>query len=446
VSAALAVALAAHEFRDWVAQRFGQRALPPFAIGIGLHAGAVTIARLGSGAQLQTTPGGDTVDTAARLEDGSKELGWTVVASAAVLHAAGSGVQTGAMSSLEVRGRHEFVDVAQIVGLQPGPEDDHPGIAVVIERAAAIEEALRINSELTARAVKGALRSTLSAVTEHRFRAGDAPLRLKDYLLTRRLGAGAMSEVYLAEREEDGQPAVLKVLRARGAHASEQSARFIQEYALLSRIADPHVTGIYDQGFSDDLAYIAMEYFERGDLRQELRAGMSRERVLEVLQQLARALEVIHGHGIVHRDLKPENVMVRADGSVALADFGVARSMLQQDLAQGADAVGTPFYLSPEQAAGGPVTPASDLYSLGVMLYEMLTGQRPYQAETLQLLLARHTSAPVPQLPPEFAGLQPVLDRLMAKQPQDRYPSAGALLADLRGQAWPRTPAGPAAG
>ncbi|NML47953.1 protein kinase [Ramlibacter sp. G-1-2-2] len=450
VSASLAVALATHEFRDWVLERFGARGLPPFAIGVGLHAGEVTIARLGSGEQKELTPIGDTVNTAARLEDASKELGWTVVASSAVLQAAGSGVQTGAMTSLEVRGRHGFVDVAEIVGLQPGPEDSHPGAAVLVERAADIQEALRINSEMTARAVKGALRSSLTAVKAHSFEGEGAPIRLKDYRLTRKLADGGMSQVYLAEREEDGLPAVLKVLAANGTATSENLARFIQEYALLSRIADPHVTCIYDQGFSDDLAYIAMEYFERGDLRRELRAGMDRERVLQVTLQLARALEVIHGHGIIHRDLKPENVMVRADGSVALADFGVAKSMLQQDQlaltqTRHGDVVGTPFYLSPEQAAGRAITPASDLYSLGVMLYEMLTGSRPYQAETLDLLLARHLTAPVPSLPLEFEGLQPVLDRLMAKQPADRYASAGALIADLRERPLLRTLAGPAA-
>lgn len=429
LSAALAVALATHEFRDWVAQRFGARGLPPFAVGIGLQSGAVGIVRVGS----ERVPAGEAVHTAARLEDASQELGWTVVASAAVLQQAGSGVQTGAMTSLQVRGRDGFVDVAEIVGLQPGPEDRHPGDAVLIERAAEIHEALCTNSEMTARAVKGALRSSLTAARAYRFEAGEPPLRIEGYRLTRKLADGGMSQVYLAERAADGQRAALKVLAASG-----DLARFIQEHALLSRIAGPHVVRIYDQGFSEGLAYIAMEYFERGDLRQELRAGMRRERALAVLLQLARALAVVHGHGIIHRDLKPENVMVRGDGSVALADFGVARPVLQQDLAAHAgEGVGTPFYLSPEQAAGDAVTPSSDLYSLGVMFHEMLTGSRPYEAETLQQLLARHRSAPAPRLPQECESMQPVLDRLMAKKVEDRYPSAGALLADLQAAAGP---------
>jgi class 3 adenylate cyclase len=451
ISAALAVALATHEFRGWLAQRFGERGLPPFAIGVGLHAGEVTICRLGSTQVKETTPIGDTVNTAARLQSASKELGWTVVASSAVLNAAGDGVQTGAMTSLEVRGRNGYVDVAEIVGLETNPDDRRHGMAALTGRAEDIQEAVKINSEITARAVKGALRNKLSTFKEHQFQPGDEPLRLKRYRLTRKLAAGGMTVVYLAQREEDGAPVVLKVLEASGKATSEHLSRFIQEYSLLSRIDDPRVIRIYDQGFTDDHAYIAMEYFERGDLRGELRAGMAKERALEVVAQVAGALEVIHAHDIIHRDLKPENIMLRADGSVAVADFGVAKSMLQQDnlaITQTlhGEVVGTPYYLSPEQVAGRALTPSTDLYSLGVMLYEMLTGSRPYQGDSLDLLLARHLNAPVPQLPAEHEGLQPVLEKLMAKRPEDRYPSARALLDDLRDRPLLRTWAGPSPG
>ncbi|MCC2636280.1 MAG: protein kinase [Ramlibacter sp.] len=204
----------------------------------------------------------------------------------------------------------------------------------------------------------------------------------------------------------------------------------------MSRIADPHVVRIYDQGFTDDHAYIAMEYFERGDLRSELKAGMEPARVLQVVRQIARGLDVIHAHGVIHRDLKPENVMLRPDGSVAIADFGVAKSMLQEDnlaltQTKHGEVVGTPYYLSPEQASGREIGPPSDVYSLGVMMYEMLTGERPFSAETLDLLLARHLTAPVPALPPRHARLQAVLEKMMAKQAEQRYPTAQALLDAL---------------
>jgi serine/threonine-protein kinase PpkA len=443
ISAALGMTLATHEFRAWLDRRFAGRGLPPFAIGVGLHSGEVTICRLGSLQNKETTPIGDTVNVAARLEAASKELGWTVVASNAVLQGAGDGIQTGGMTSLEVRGKLVYVDVAEIVGLVTNLEDMRHGMATLTERADEVRNAVQINSEITARAVKGALQSKLSAFKDHVFEPGEEPLRLKGYRLTRKIGTGGMTEVYLAVREIDGLPVVLKVLDASGKAASEHLSRFIQEYTLLSLIDHPHVIRIYDQGFTDDHAYIAMEYFEQGDLRAEITpAGMAQARVLAIAGQVAQALMAIHARGIIHRDLKPENIMRRPDGTVAVADFGIAKSMLAaQNMAMTqtlhGDVVGTPYYLSPEQAAGKTITPQSDFYSLGVMMFEMLAGHRPFRAESLDVLLARHLSAPTPALPPAHAALQPVIDRLMAKQPQDRYPSAQALLEALRAQGFP---------
>jgi len=433
LAAALGVALAAHGFRAWLQERFAQRGLPAFAIGVSLHAGTVTLCQLGTGATRETTAIGDTVHVAARLQGASRELGWTIVASAAALAEAGAGVQTGGMTSVEVRGRAGWLDIAEVLGLEAGAAGELAGNTAHPEE---VRQALEINSQITARAVKDALGHRLATLKDHRFAPGEEPLRLKGFRLVRKIASGHTTGVYLAEREADGLPVVLKVLEASATAMGASLARFIQEYALLSRITDPHVIRIYDQGFSDDHAYIAMEYFERGDLRTELRAGMFAERAVEVARQVARALHVVHAAGIVHRDLKPENVMLRRDGSVALADFGVAKP-LEADLALGlartrhGEVVGTPYYLSPEQARGGVVTPASDLYSLGVMFYEMLAGTRPFTGETLDLLLALHLTAPPPPLPPDVAGLQPVLDRLLAKAPEDRYPSAQALLDDL---------------
>lgn len=434
LAAGLALALAAHEFRGWLEQRFADRGLPPFAIGVGVHAGEVTLCQLGTGPARDMTAIGDTVNAAARLQGASKELGWTLVASEAVVQQAGPGVQSAGRTSVEVRGRKAWLDVAEVTGLEASAQDRDQGVDFAADGA--LGEALRINSEITARAVKGALRTKLSTLKDHRFDGADAAPRLKGFRLLRKLASGHHTEVFLAEREADGLPVVLKVLQASATAAGASLTRFIQEYALLSRIADPHVIRIYDQGFSDDHAYIAMEYFERGDLRSELRGGMFTERAIDVAQQVAQALEAVHEAGIVHRDLKPENVMLRPDGSVALADFGVAKS-LQHDVSLGlaqtrhGEVVGTPYYLSPEQARGGAVTPASDLYSLGVMLFEMLTGNRPFVGETLDLLLALHLTAPTPRLPEDLLGLQPILDRLMAKRPEDRYASARELLDDL---------------
>jgi DNA-binding response OmpR family regulator len=436
VSAALAMALAAHEFRDWLAQRFPDRGLPPFAIGIGLHSGEATLCRMGPPGSQELMPVGDSVSLAARLEAVTRERGWTVLVSRAVLAGAGPGIQTGAQETLTVPGKNLTLDVVEITGLVTGMDDKIHGMASLTERADEISAAVRTNSEITARAVKDALQAKLAALKEQRFEPDTEPVRLKGYRVTRKIGAGGMTEVYLAEREADGLPIVLKVLDSRGKEASEHLVRFIQEYALLSQINHPHVIRIHDQGFSDEHAYIAMEYFERGDLRGLFGPGMTRERALEVVQQLALALAAIHSHGIVHRDIKPENVMLRNDGSVALADFGIAKSMLQADnldltQTRHGDVVGTPYYMSPEQVSGKTVTARSDLYSLGVMFFEMLAGRRPFIAESLELLLARHLHADTPVLPAAHAALQPIVNKLMAKNPDDRYASADALLADL---------------
>ena len=436
ISAALGMALATHEFRDWLEQHFGERALPPFAMGVGIHSGAVTLCQLGTQQNRELTPVGETVTLAARLQTATEEKGWTVMASEESLLVAGAGIQTGIHTSLTLTGRLLAIDVAEVTGLVTTMEDKIHGMASLTERAREISDAVRANSDITARAVKGALDSKLSALKDLRFDASAEPVRLKGYRITRKIGAGGMTEVYLSERESDGIPIVLKVLDSRGKEASEHLVRFIQEYALLCKIEHPHVIKIYDQGFTDEHAYIAMEYFERGDLRGLFGPDLAREQAVTVVRQIAEALSAIHAHGIVHRDIKPENVMLRADGSVALADFGIAKFMLQAQnmgLTQThhGDVVGTPYYMSPEQATGRKVTAQSDLYSLGIMFFEMLAHRRPYIAESLELLLAKHLNAETPPLPPAHANMQGIVNKLMAKNPDHRYESAAAFLEDL---------------
>jgi CheY-like chemotaxis protein len=431
VRAALGMVLAAQRFRAWLDTRFANRKLPPFAIGVGLHAGGVTLCRIGTPDSREFAAVGEALNIAARLEVASQELGWTVAASTELLQAAGPGVQVAAVTAVQARGRDGYVEVAQVAGADDLPAAGGAGARVADE----VRAALRVNSEITTRAIKGALDASLAALKQHRFDAATEPLRLRGYRLLRKVGEGGMTQVYLAVREADDLQVVLKVLSADGKSVSRHLSRFIQEYSILSELDHPNVVRIYDQGFTDDHAYIAMEFFPGGDLRTELSAGMAPQRVADVVAQLAGALAAIHARGVIHRDLKPENVMRRLDGGVALADFGIARPLDDGEQTWGStrhgDVVGTPYYMSPEQASGRPLTPATDLYSLGVMLYEMLEGQRPYRADTLDALLALHRSAPVPRLRQAHAAWQPLLERLMAKDPAQRFEHALALTAEL---------------
>jgi len=252
------------------------------------------------------------------------------------------------------------------------------------------------------------------------------------YRFIRLIGRGGMSRVYLAERLPDRMTAVLKILDRKLATNPENVQRFAREGELVAALDSPYVVRVYDHGVTDGYGYIAMEFFGRGDLAQRMRQGVSPDDALLYLHNIACGLQAIHGVGIVHRDLKPGNVMFRGDGSMALADFGLAKH-LGQDLGLTGTGVilGTPHFMSPEQTRGEAADERTDLYAAGVMFYEMLTGRRPLVASTLPaLLLAIQLETPAP-LPDDLQRFQPVIDRLLAKEADDRYASATELLAAL---------------
>jgi serine/threonine protein kinase len=237
--------------------------------------------------------------------------------------------------------------------------------------------------------------------------------------------------VYLAESERAGAIVVLKVLRKvpdqDEAHGTFD--RFLQEYEVVSKVDHPNVVRIYDLGVADDHAYIAMEYFPAGDLRERMRRKIEPEQAVEYLRQMAAALQAIHAVGVLHRDLKPGNVMLRNDGSLALIDFGLAKQLkLDMEITATGEIFGTPYYMSPEQGHGAEVDERSDVYSLGVIFYEMLTGKKPYLASTPMAVIYKHSHAPLPTLAPEISHLEPLVRRLLGKDPRDRYQSATQLL------------------
>src|SRR6187402_3248210 len=247
------------------------------------------------------------------------------------------------------------------------------------------------------------------------------------------LGSGATANVCLCERVSDKQQVVLKVLKSEGSGDSDLLSRFVQEYFAASSIDSPYVAKVFEHGFTDSHAYIVMEYFPAGDLRARIaRDRPSAEETLIIVGSILSALTSVHAAGIIHRDLKPANVMFRDDGTIALVDFGSARrdaDPVAKTLA--GVVIGTPYYLSPEQALGGTADERSDLYSVGVMLYELLTGQRMYAAASLVALFEMHKNAPIPKLPENLARHQRFLERLVSKKPEERYPSAAEAFTAL---------------
>ena len=250
------------------------------------------------------------------------------------------------------------------------------------------------------------------------------------YTVVSMIGQGGQAKVYLAERSHDGLRVALKVLDRQLRQNPVFLERFVREYKLIASLEFEHVARIYDQGFSGDYPYIAMEFLPAGTLAARIHEGLSSRLALRIASQIARALDAIHGRGIVHRDLKPANILFRADGRPVIVDFGLAKDLTSlSNLTLTGQVLATPRYMSPEQCRGDPVDARSDLYSLGAVFYEMLTGRKIFESENPARLAALHMSGPIPKLPQRLAGYQPILERLLAKRPEDRFQSARELFA-----------------
>ncbi|MBI4005210.1 MAG: protein kinase [Gammaproteobacteria bacterium] len=252
------------------------------------------------------------------------------------------------------------------------------------------------------------------------------------YKFVRLIGQGAMSYVYLAERTVDQLSLVLKVLNIQKVSNQVAVTRFIREAELIAGISSPFVVKIYDHGLTNDYGFIAMEFFSRGDLKQRMELNITPDIAFNYMTHVAYGLDAIHKVGIVHRDLKPANIMFRGDDSLALADFGISKRLnMDSDLTTMGQILGTPHYMSPEQGEGKQVDQRSDLYSVGVMLYELLTRDKPYSANTPAALIYQHVHSPIPRLPKKISRFQEIINRLLAKEPDQRYQTASELIKVL---------------
>ena len=246
------------------------------------------------------------------------------------------------------------------------------------------------------------------------------------FRIERLIAEGGMSSVYLAEQESLGRRVALKILKK--FDHPEQADRFLHEARIIASLDHRHIITIHDVGQVGERLYIAMEYLEGGSLNERIERGMPLLAALDLLEAMAACLDYVHQHDIVHRDIKPGNILFHADGTAKLTDFGIAKQLDgDQELTMDGSAFGSPYYISPEQAEGKPLDGRSDIYSLGIVFYQMLTGQKPYAEPSHIETIVAHLGQPIPLLPAPFLGCQELLEQMVAKRPADRIASAQAL-------------------
>src|SRR5262245_57005801 len=256
------------------------------------------------------------------------------------------------------------------------------------------------------------------------------------YRIVRKLGTGGMANVYLAEDEVLGRRVAIKILDDRHAGDDQFIERFRREAKNAASLSHPNIVSIYDRGEAEGTYYIAMEYLDGRSLKELIVArGPAPVNVaIDYARQILAAIRFAHRHGIVHRDIKPHNVLVDAEGRLKVTDFGIARAGTSQ-MTEAGSIIGTAQYLSPEQAKGAPVDQTSDLYSVGVVLYELLTGVVPFSGDTPLEIAMKHLSEvpkPPSELRPEVPhDLDSIVLRALAKDASERYQGAGELDADL---------------
>lgn len=252
------------------------------------------------------------------------------------------------------------------------------------------------------------------------------------YKLVRLIGQGASSKVFLAERESDRLTLVLKIMDINTETDNNALNRFMLEADLLTQIKSPFVAKIFDYGLTDEYGFIVMEFFNRGDLKQRMEQELSLDVCLSYITHIAYGLRDIHDMGVVHRDIKPANIMFRGDDSLAIADFGISKKLYSPlEMTTLGKVLGTPHYLSPEQGQGKKVDQRSDIYSVGVLFYELITREKPYTANTPAALIYQHINAPLPHLSGNRKIFQRIINKTMAKKPSDRYQAMDGLILDL---------------
>ncbi len=249
------------------------------------------------------------------------------------------------------------------------------------------------------------------------------------YIIKRKLGRGGMANVYFGIQESLKRKVAVKILSQYLLQDEQLIKRFLREAETAANLNHSNIVHIYDVGKYNDLNYIVMEYLEGGNLKQKLKKGeIDEEKALWIIEEISKALDYAHSKGIIHRDIKPENIMFREDGTPVLVDFGIAKAIgSETKLTKTGVYIGTPRYMSPEQIQGEELDGRTDYYSLGIVLYELLTGKVPYDGEDSIAIAMKHLQKPIPKLPPYLSVYQILIDKLMAKNREERLSNSREL-------------------
>ncbi|WP_395794283.1 serine/threonine protein kinase [Aquimonas sp.] len=256
--------------------------------------------------------------------------------------------------------------------------------------------------------------------------------QIPGYHIEGELGRGGMASVFRARQESLHRSVAIKVMMPSLGADADFKARFLNEGRIIAQLSHPHIVTVYDIGSHGEQFYLSMELLPGGTLRDRIGAGLSLSETLRITQALAGALHYAHRRGFVHRDVKPMNVLFRDDGTPVLTDFGIAKVMSDDSpLTRTGFAMGSVGYMSPEQSMGRPIDQRADVYAFGVLFWQMLTGAPPFEATDAFALALKHATADLPPLPPEFARFMPLMQRALAKQPEERYSGLDVFLLDL---------------
>src|SRR5260370_10039177 len=275
------------------------------------------------------------------------------------------------------------------------------------------------------------------------------PRRIASYVLLETLGYGGMASVYRARQESLDRTVAIKILSDNLAASSEFMERFRREARTAANLHHPNVITVHDCGEDDrGVPYLVLEYIGGPTLADLMDVGLDDQRIPDLMEQVAAGLDYAHARGVIHRDIKPGNVLMTEDGRAVLADFGLAWLLEGAHLTLTGGVIGTPEYMSPEQASGEPIDHRSDVYSLGVVLYEMLVGERPFVADTPIAVLLQHLQDPAPSVliarPDLPQAVGDVVARSLGKDPAERFASAGEPARAFRSAMQERPAAGPA--